>query len=295
MHLNLSVWRRGVLYRVATSDLVDGAIHRLPPLRAAAYRRARRYVAGATLEEAVLTVRRLHDQGLACSLDLFGEDALTAEEVARIVRGYEQAASAFSDLGASVDLEVVPSHLGLALGATAWLTAANRIVAALPSGARLQVSAEEHWRVPAVVELTETLVRGGAPVVATVQANLRRSLADAERLAAAGAAIRLVKGAYPGPSDQVLAWGEQTDDAFRVIARRLGLSGARMSLGTHDPLLREELLEELPAVEVEMLLGVRPEDAADLVRRRRRVRIYVPYGDQWVRYWLRRVAEAQRA
>lgn len=68
-----------------------------------------------------------------------------------------------------------------------------------------------------------------------------------------------------------------------------------MAIGTHDPVIREALLLALPDLGVEMLLGVRPMDGRDLLGRGRRVRLYVPFGADWLRYWLRRLGEARRA
>jgi len=232
---------------------------------------------------------------MACSLDLFGEGTATTSEVDRVVDGYCQAARALASVDVEADLEVVPSHLGLDLGAAVWLAAAGRLAQVLPSGGRLQVSAEEHWHADQVTDVVIRLAETGVPVVATVQANLRRSDADVERLAAAGVGIRLVKGAYPASPSVARPWGEETDVAYLRVALRLAESGASLSLGTHDPVLREAVLASHPKVGVEMLLGVRPADARDLVARGHDVRIYVPYGDRWFRYWLRRIAEAQGA
>jgi proline dehydrogenase len=134
---------------------------------------------------------------------------------------------------------------------------------------------------------------GGAPLTATLQANLKRTPRDADRLAEAGVPVRLVKGAYVEPTDVAHPWGEQTDLAFVRLAHQLNEADAALSIGTHDPVIREALLLALPGLRVEMLLGVRPEDAQDLIRRGHHVRIYVPYGQDWFRYWMRRVAESR--
>jgi proline dehydrogenase len=288
-------WARRALYALATSDQVERLAMGRPRLQAGAYRAAGRYVAGATLEDAVRTVERLRRDGLAASVDLFGEGVAGPEEAERVVGGYLAATAALGHLGADAYLEVVPSHLGLDVSVDLCRRQAERIVAALPAGSRLEVSAEESWRTGRIMELTLALAGAGAPLVATVQANLLRSPGDAERLAEAGVPVRLVKGAYLEPPAVAHPWGDATDLAYLRLAHRLGRDGVALSLGTHDPVLRESLLLALPAVGVEMLLGVRPEDASDLVRRGVHVRVYVPYGDRWFRYWLRRVAEARGA
>jgi proline dehydrogenase len=72
-----------------------------------------------------------------------------------------------------------------------------------------------------------------------------------------------------------------------------GRRAQSVSLATHDPVLREALLLAFGPLQVEMLLGVRQEDARDLVHRGVEVRCYVPYGPDWFRYWMRRLAESQ--
>ena len=106
-------------------------------------------------------------------------------------------------------------------------------------------------------------------------------------------AIRLVKGAYVEAA-AAHRYGEETDLAFLRLARELHAAGADVALATHDPILREALVQ-LEAVSVEMLLGVRNDDIRDLVERGIPVRLYVPYGRDWFRYWMRRIAESQGA
>src|SRR4029453_5318709 len=99
--------------------------------------------------------------------------------------------------------------------------------------------------------------------VATGQANLRRSPQDLARLAAAGVPVRRCKGAYVEPAGRADRWGEATDVAFLGLAHRLGEAGVLFSLATHDPVLREALLLAFGPLPVEVLLGVRRQDAPE--------------------------------
>ena len=287
-----SVLPRRLLYRLATSDHLEKTVRVLPPLERRCYGLARRYVAGISLEEALGVVSDLWRQGLTASVDLFGEGPREPDAIEAAVRRYLEAARRLAELECQGYLEVVPSHLGLDISPEFLRERLERIIEALPSGSRLEVSAEESRRMERTLEVVLALAREGAPVMATLQANLRRSDVDAERLADAGVPVRLVKGAYLEPPDVAHAWGDPTDIAFVRLAHRLHASGAELAIGTHDPVIREALLASLPGIGVEMLLGVRPDDARDLARRGHGVRIYVPFGDEWFRYWMRRVAEA---
>lgn len=286
--------RRRALYAIAVNDKVEDVVRSRPALEQRAYRSARRYVAGATLDEAMATVQRLRDQGFGVSLDMFGESAPDEDAVSRVVDGYRAAAALVGKTAADVYIEIVPSNLGLDLGLDVCRRHVDDVVDALPADSRLEVSAEESWRTPEIMDLTLALAADGVPVVATLQANLRRSEQDAERLLEAGVHVRLVKGAYIEPPDVAHPWGDETDLAFVRLARRLS-EGENLVLATHDPVLREALLGTLEDVSVAMLLGVREDDAASLVARGVPVRIYTPFGNQWFRYWMRRRAEAQGA
>jgi proline dehydrogenase len=110
---------------------------------------------------------------------------------------------------------------------------------------------------------------------------------------AAGVHIRLVKGAYLEPGDRALPYGEPTDIAYLHLAHRLAGAGAQFALATHDGVLREALLAALGPRPVEHLLGVRPAVLDDLIARGIPVRVYVPFGGNWFRFWMRRLAESR--
>ena len=257
-----------------------------------ACRLASRYVAGCRFADALACADGLAGQGLLCSLDLFGEsivDPLQADHVTdqyvELTRSLHRAPNAFL----SIDL----SHIGLDEAGDAARRRLEQIAAALPPGRRLQVGAEQARRADQILQTVLAVAGIGGAVSATVQANLKRSRSDALVLAEAGVPVRLVKGAYVEDPQIAWAWGEPTDLAFLELAHELHSHGAEVSLATHDPILREALLRALPSVGIEMLLGVRSQDAAQLAQRGVPVRIYVPFGDQWFRYAMRRWAEAQ--
>jgi proline dehydrogenase len=278
--------KRRLRFALATNEPFERLVHATPPLRARARRSAARYVAGETLEEALAVATRLRAAGLDCSLDLFGERERDPAAIEQALQGYARLAAAIAPgTWVSVDL----SHVGLETGTAA--DALRRIGAALPAGARLQVGAEEAARADAILDAVLAAHAAGVPVTATLQANLRRAPDDADRLAAAGVPVRLVKGAYVEAPSVAHPYGPQTDAAYGALAAQLHAAGATVLLATHDPALRD-VLADAP---VEMLLGVRAADAVALVAAGRPVRIYAPYGRDWLRYLLRRRAEAEGA
>lgn len=287
---------RLLLFRLATDERLERAAKALPGGEATAWRAASRYVAGRSRAEALRAVTELVGRGHGVSVDLFGELVLDPAEAARVTERYLDLAVTLPPPPADAWLSVDLSHLALDTDATAAARSLAAVAAALPAGRRVQVGAEDAARTDAVLGcVLAVAAQGLAPRLgATVQANLTRSPADADALVAAGVHVRLVKGAYVERAG-VHPFGEATDVAFLRLAHRLAAAGADWSMATHDGRLREAVHLALGPVPVEQLLGVRPEVLQELPSRGVATRVYVPYGPDWFRYWLRRVAESRGA
>ena len=287
---------REVLFRLATSERLERAVKRMPGGEAASWRAASRYVAGPSQDDALVAAERLLADGHGASVDLFGEHVRDGARADRVVEAYIALAGALPAPPADVWLAVDLSHLALDVDLTATAERLAAIAQALPAGRRVQVGAEEAARTDAVLAcVLEVAERGLAERLgATLQANLARSPSDADTLIDAGVHIRLVKGAYV-EAHGAHPYGEPTDVAFLRLGFRLAERGALWSMATHDGRLREALLLAHGPQPVEQLLGVRPEALTELRARSIPTRVYVPYGADWFRYWLRRVAESRGA
>jgi proline dehydrogenase len=287
---------RSVLVRVATSKRLERAVKRAPGGELAAWRSASRYVASRSLSGAIATVKMLLERGHGASVDLFGErvsDPAVADEV---LEDYLALVAALPSPPADVWLSVDLSHLALSAGVAAAADRLAAIADALPRGRRIQVGAEEAALTDAVQACVIAVAARGLAerLGATVQANLERSPTDTDALAGAGVHIRLVKGAYVEATG-AHPYGERADVAFLRLGFRLAERGAAWSMATHDGRLREALLLAHGPVPVEQLLGVRPEALDELHDRGIPTRVYVPYGADWFRYWMRRLAESRGA
>lgn len=285
---------RRPLFALATSDRVERAVRRAPGGEALAFRLASRYVAGLTAEDALATARRLAERGVLSSLDFFGERVSDPVEADRVTEVYVALARRVgSEAPPGTYLSVDLSHL--AIDDPGVVRRLERIAEALPADVFVQVGAEEAAQADRILDTVLAVARAGGRVAATLQANLRRSVSDASTLVEAAVPIRLVKGAYVESPAQAHAWGDPTDLAFVDLAYSLHRAGATVWLATHDPVLREALLPGLPGVGVEMLLGVRRDDQVALASRGIPIRVYMPYGDAWFRYAMRRLAESRGA
>jgi proline dehydrogenase len=287
---------RDVLFRMATSEPLERVFKAAPGGEAVAWRAASRYVAGRSRAEALSTAADLLRRGHGVSVDLFGELVGNPVDAERVVDDYRALAVVLPPAPADSWLSVDLTHLALDADPAGAADRLAAIATALPGGRRVQVGAEDAARTDAVLGcVLDVAGRGLADRLgATVQANLLRSPADADALVAARVHVRLVKGAYV-ETTCAHRYGEATDVAYLRLGFRLAEAGATWSMATHDGRLREALLLAHGPVPVEQLLGVRPEVLADLRDHDVPTRVYVPYGPDWFRYWLRRLAESRGA
>lgn len=287
---------RAVLFRLATSERLERAVRSLPTGERVAWRAASRYVAGRSRSEALAAADGLLADGHGISVDLFGELVAEVGEGTEVVEHYRSLAAALPSAPADAWLSVDLTHLALDVDPAGTADRLADIARALPPGRRLQVGAEDAHRTDVVLScVLDVAGRGLADRLgATVQANLLRSPGDADALVAAGVHVRLVKGAYVEDAG-VHPYGEPTDIAYLRLGFRLAERQAAWSMATHDGRLREALLLAVGSVTVEQLLGVRPEVLPDLRRRGIATRVYIPYGEDWFRYWMRRLAESRGA
>jgi proline dehydrogenase len=269
-------------------------------------------VAGESSEDAVTVARTLRSAGLLVTLDYLGEETNDAQRAAATAAQYvhllgKLAAEGLTEDGA-VEVSVKPTALGLLLGsedevgsnvlgervATEHL---ERIaVAAQEAGTTVTVDAEDHRTTDASLRMATALRARFGSVGSVVQAALRRTETDVRALAAPGVRVRLCKGAYAEPADEAFAVKHDVDRSFARCLRILMAGPGYPMIATHDPRLiaiTRSLGRGRPAAgfEYQMLYGVRPEEQLRLAAAGAQVRVYVPYGNDWYRYLIRRLAE----
>ncbi|MFL5864850.1 MAG: proline dehydrogenase family protein [Solirubrobacteraceae bacterium] len=287
---------RTLLFHLATSERFERGVKRSPGGEVMAWRAASRYVAGRSRSDALITASRLLEQGHGVSIDLFGERVHDPATADCVLTDYLALAAALPPPPADVWLSVDLSHLALGTDAESVADRLAALAGALPDGRRVQVGAEEAATTDAVLGCVLTVAERGLAgrLGATLQANLTRTPTDLETLTGAGVHVRLVKGAYLEPTG-AHPHGEATDVAYLRLAFRLAEGDVPFSLATHDARLREALVLARGPAPVEQLLGVRPETLRELSARGIPTRVYLPYGPNWFRYWMRRIAESHGA
>jgi len=304
---------RRALLAAAASEHIRGWVTATPATRAI----VDRYVAGETIGDAVRVARSLREAGLLVTLDHLGEDTTDPPHASAAADQYLQllgklAAEGLTEDGA-VEVSVKPTAVGLLLAsAEGGDGAAGRIsvfgeriaaehieriaLAARDAGTTATLDAEDHRTIDATLRIATDL-RSRLPFVGSVvQAALRRTETDVRGLAAPGVRIRLCKGAYAEPAAEAFTTRHDVDKSFARCLRILMEGPGYPMIATHDPRLIAITgslgLRRAPdSFEYQMLYGVRPDEQRRLASAGARVRVYVPYGEDWYGYLVRRLAE----
>jgi len=256
------------------------------------------YIAGATLEDAVRVVRRLNAEGKLATIDVLGEE-ITREEGARaIAAAYCHVFEAIEAEGLDSNASVKPTALGLELS---YDLCRENLESLLREAARndnfVRIDMEDSSTTSDTLRLYRELRESGrANVGVVLQAYLRRTLDDIRALADMRPNVRLCKGIYVEPPSIAFTDYDAVRANFVRCLDALLEADAYVGIATHDEWLIGQALERVAgldheAYEFQMLLGVREQRASELVADGHRLRVYVPYGEQWYEYSLRRLQE----
>ncbi len=282
----------------------DRATVSLLPLvpRALVGRLSRRYIAGETRQDALEMGRRLQEGGYRVTYDVLGEAVRDPAGVAAAAREYSLLLAELVTRGLERNISIKPTQMGLLLDRELVLGTMREICGeAREAGAFVRWEMEDSPTAEATLEVFARLRQEYLGTVGCVlQSRLRRAEEDAHRLLQEGDAlnVRLVKGVYLEPPEIAWTTPDDINAAYLRILRLLLEGGAFVGVATHDDrLLRalDGLLAEQPAwreqVEVQMLLGVRERLRSQVRDSGLPVRVYVPYGSQWLPYVRRRLRE----
>lgn len=260
---------------------------------------ARRFIAGKTADDAIAAARTLHARGFSSILDLLGEHVRQEEDAKTAARSYEDLVERLAAEGLDAMIALKPTHLGLELGESFCLGLLETVTGhAVLRGIRVGIDMEDSSTTDAALAIYRRL-NGKFPgsVQIALQARLKRSAADLSDLLAEGASVRLVKGAYKEPATIAHTRMNEIRASFLRLLDRLLREGRDTAIATHDAVLIQAAIDlarrNAPAgrFEFQMLLGIRPDLQQRLLAEGYGVRIYVPFGAEWLPYTLRRVRE----
>jgi len=264
-----------------------------------AQRQASRFVAGSTLQDALAAGRRINAEGLTLTLDHLGESVTSLEEAAGARDVYIKTLSAIHENGIRGNVSLKLTQFGLDLSAEQCRANVAQLVELANSlSSFIRIDMESHEYTDRTIQLVEDLHAQYGCVGTVIQAYLRRSRADIERLCARDIRVRLCKGAYLEPAAVAYPDKADVDRNYVELMRLLLDQGHYPAIATHD----ERIIDETKAYaakrqiaadqfEFQMLYGIRRDLQRQLVAQGYRLRLYVPFGQAWYPYFMRRLAE----
>jgi proline dehydrogenase len=258
-----------------------------------------RFVAGDNLPEAIATCQRINREGIKVTLDHLGENVNSLAEAAASRDAYLLALSEIGSLGIDGNVSLKLSQFGMDLSLDECRANVEALVRqAATMGNFVRVDMESSAYTSRTLDLVTDLHARYKTTGAVIQAYLYRSRQDVEMLCARGIRVRLCKGAYLEPPSVAFKNKSDVDRNFVELMNILLETGVYPAIATHD----EKIIEQTKSFvesrrisrdsfEFQMLYGIRRDIQRRLVSQGYRLRVYVPYGQAWYPYFMRRLAE----
>jgi len=259
-----------------------------------------RYIAGATLADAVECVRGLNGGGKMATVDVLGEEITHEDETRAIAQAYDDVFAAIDKAALDSNVSVKLTALGLDLSYDLCRENLLEVVCtAAGYGNFVRIDMEDSSTTDDTLRLYRELREDGHDNLGVVlQARLRRTLDDVHALADLRPSVRLCKGIYLEPAAIAFTDAEAIRVNFLRCLDALLDASCYVGVATHDEWLIGESLTRVSQrgrgreqYELQMLLGVREERRDELVAEGHRLRVYVPYGEHWYGYSVRRLQE----
>jgi proline dehydrogenase len=281
--------------------IVDKAIANSVPVipRPIVKRISSRYIAGDTLEDAISTVRDLHEQGCVATIDLLGESTESKADAAATLKDYKKVVDALEANELKGGISVKLTGLGLTLSEEMCRANLEELVEyAEEKGRFVRVDMEDSPYTEATLNIVRDMFRRHENIGAVLQAYMRRSIDDVQRGIEAGFSVRLCKGIYDEPRSIAYKDFDTVRQNYIFLLDELLRGGVYVGIATHDEFLIWHALRLIHQLEVpedryefQMLLGVDEELRSILVGAGHKLRVYVPFGEDWYEYSTRRLKE----
>jgi proline dehydrogenase len=264
---------------------------------------ARPYIAGPRLPDALATIRELEAAGRTATVDVLGEQLTSREQIVSLVSEYRAALEAFAREGMAATLSLKMTALGLKLDPGFCAENVRSIVEdARRRSLAVELDMEDSTTTSATIDIYRRLRADGYDnVVLALQAYMRRTRDDVRALLPLTPRVRLVKGIWIEPASVVYTDYDAIRESYARLLDELFGGGAFVAIASHDEWIHWQALDAIDRhgrgadeYEFQMLLGVRAHLGDALVERGHRVRVYVPYGEDWHAYSVRRFKENPR-
>ena len=281
---------------------------------------SRRYVAGTSLEDAVSVMERLSHEGACFTIDVLGEEISSMDEAQFFLEEYIRVMDAIKTHQLDANLSIKPTAFGLLIDREQGMANIRQLVQmAASEDMFVRLDMEDHRVTTDTIDVVVALHAEGLTNVGTVlQGRLFRTLSDIDALQTTlgpGADYRICKGIYLEPEEISFTGYRDIVDATNAAVDRMLDAGAYVGVASHDQPVIDHALSALkshgmgpgiedprsnagtarhhkgPGYEFQLLLGVRGPLRRRLLKEGHRTRVYIPYGEKWYEYSIRRLQE----
>jgi proline dehydrogenase len=258
-----------------------------------------RFIAGKSLEDALAACRKLRREGVSATLDYLGENVTSLDEAAACRDVCLRILHAMEEAGLEPNVSLKLTQFGLELSEAACEENVGALVkTAAAIGGFVRIDMESSQFTDRTLGMVTRLHAQSGACGTVVQAYLRRSAEDIRHMEREGIRVRLCKGAYLERPEVALPKKSEVDRNYLELARSLLTNGEYPAIATHDWHIIQAV-EEFAAsqgiardrFEFQMLYGIRRDEQRRLVKQGYRLRVYVPFGEAWYPYFMRRLAE----
>jgi len=260
-----------------------------------------RFIAGENINEAIAAIRDLNVRGCSASFDHLNESVTSTAETEAEVREYLDVLARIDESGIDSNVSIKLTQFGLEIDPELTYQNARRVVEdAARRGNFVRIDMEGSNVTQATIDVFKRLRAefGLNDVGIVLQSYLYRTMDDARDLLKMPARIRLCKGAYDEPPEVAFPEKKDVDNNYVEVMKVLLSSGIYHGIATHDPKMIEATIDfaqregiSKEAFEFQMLYGIRRDLQEKLAKDNYRMRVYVPYGERWYPYFMRRLAE----
>lgn len=263
---------------------------------------AKKYIAGERLEDAVNTVRELNERGICATMDVLGESVNSKEEALRAKNECVKVLDAIESNNLDSNLSIKPSQLGLLIDEDFCCEQIKEVVELAAKYKNIiRIDMEDSSVTDRIIDLFIKLKKDQDNVGIVLQSYLKRTIDDVNKLMMDGSNFRICKGIYVEPEEIAFKDKELVREKFLEAVKLLLTNGNYVGIATHDDPLVNGAYEMIKnksidkdKYEFQMLYGVKEGLRDRISADGHKIRIYVPYGEHWYAYSIRRLQENPR-
>ena len=269
------------------------------------FKLSKRWIAGYSNTDAISEAVKSNQKGMSAILNYLGEGYTQESEIDKSVKEYLTLLNLLRTKNVRGSISVKPTQIGLSIGYDVCLENFTKISEkAMQNGYFMWIDIENSNYVEDTLSIYLEILRTNRDTGVAIQSYLKRSYSDLLHLMESSANLRIVKGAYGGETDEAYQSNSEVSQNFsrlmRVVMKEATYEGI-LAVATHDSKLIDEALslsskgsEKMKNLQFQLLKGIRHELKQQLVKSGYTVLEYIPYGEKWLHYSLRRIRERKR-